>query len=576
MNFKIQNNSRINLQESISKMKKNTISFFTLFIICQIANAQMTVTNAAPYNSANNLVDDVLLGNGVTASNVTFSGNANQIGYFDGTNSNIGLASGIVMSTGNVNNIPNASPDTDFGGPGDAQILSVAQLNNSAISSTNDAAVLEFDFAVTGDTVKFEFVFASDEYPTYINSIYNDAFAFFLSGPGITGPYPSPANFPGGAVNVALVPGTTDPISISTIYDDPFQTPTQVNGQYYIENNGTSHGFNGFTTVIQIAYPVICGETYHFKFAIADCEDGSLDTGVFLGARSLGSEGISVSSFAPFPDNTLGENCGQGGFVFSHSDTTVQDVLNLNISGNAIMGTDYNNIPTTITLPIGVTSDTIFIDAYQDNIAEGLDTIKVDIVGIEGCSIASILIQSIEEMTGTLGVDSTNICYPETTELTANVTGGLPPYNYYWTESIVNNDTIVVSPEITTFYNVNVEDQCGNQLLIEESEVWVQCPLMDVNVFTPNGDGDNDFFTLINLDDYPSAKISIYNRWGKLVYEADNYQNDWDGTHYKNGKDVDSGTYYYVVTPKSDKYLYDDNKDPELEKTYTGYFQIMR
>ena len=64
-------------------------------------------------------------------------------------------------------------------------------------------AFWEFDFVAAGDTVSFDYVFGSDEYETWINTQYNDVFAFFLSGPGITGSYDSPAGFPNGSVNIA-------------------------------------------------------------------------------------------------------------------------------------------------------------------------------------------------------------------------------------------------------------------------------------------------------------------------------------------------------------------------------------
>ena len=53
----------------------------------------------------------------------------------------------------------------------------------------NDAAVLEFDFIAISDTILFDFVFASDEYLEFVNTAFNDVFGFFLSGPGINGPY---------------------------------------------------------------------------------------------------------------------------------------------------------------------------------------------------------------------------------------------------------------------------------------------------------------------------------------------------------------------------------------------------
>jgi gliding motility-associated-like protein len=77
----------------------------------------------------------------------------------------------------------------------------------------------------------------------------------------------------------------------------------------------------------------------------------------------------------------------------------------------------------------------------------------------------------------------------------------------------------------------------------------------------------------MNLDDYESSKITIFNRWGEIVYQNENYLNDWDGTNYKNGKDVNDGTYYYVVEPNSIKYTYNqsENEKEELKTTFTGY-----
>src|SRR5690606_9299032 len=135
---------------------------------------------------------------------------------------------------------------------------------------------------------------------------------------GISGPYAAPAGFPNGAANFALVPGTSTPITISTIYNDPFQTPSQVNGQYYIDNpSGSGHDFNGYTTIIEIKVPVQCNGLYHFKFAIADCEDGILDTGVFLEANSFSSNGsFLVDIISATGDSTVIEGCADATICF--------------------------------------------------------------------------------------------------------------------------------------------------------------------------------------------------------------------------------------------------------------------
>lgn len=68
-------------------------------------------------------------------------------------------------------------------------------------------------------------------------------------------------------------------------------------------------------------------------------------------------------------------------------------------------------------------------------------------------------------------------------------------------------------------------------------------------IFTPNGDGTNDYFSLGNLNDlHPDAEVTIVNRWGSLVYESTGYANPWDGTF--NGEPLPMGTYFYsIVSP---------------------------
>ncbi len=547
-----------------------------------LTKGQLSVDNTAPYNSATYLVNNVLSGNGVTASNITFNGNAAQMGFFNSGNTgtpSLGLDSGIVMSSGDVNDIPPGGNQPDqgqYGGTGDSDLLSIAQSvttnpSSSSITSTQDAAFLEFDFQVAGDTVEFKFVFASEEYNTYINTQFNDVFAFFLSGPGITGPYASPVGFPNGAVNVALVPGTNDPITISTIYNDPTETPPSLNGQYYINNlGGTNNDFNAFTTVITAKYPVQCGETYHFKFAIADCQDDYLDTGVFLEARSLSSSGVAIVANTALPNNTILEGCSDAEITIIRTDTNFNDTINLNISGNATAA-DYSFIDTVQIFNSGSDSLTFNVSAIVDNVPEGIDTLIIEILGNTGCNMVTLLIEDYTPMSITVS-DSINICTElgDTAQIWANVTNGRPPYFYDW-DSGMSGDTLLVAPEETTYYIPTVYDACGNSITGDEVPVWVQCQIIPTNVFTPNGDGHNDYFSLINLDDYPNPTVKIYNRWGKLVYENESYQNDWDGG------DLPDGTYFYIVLPNNKKYEYDSGASKEdLKYTIKGYVQLFR
>ncbi|MEQ8908384.1 MAG: gliding motility-associated C-terminal domain-containing protein [Vicingaceae bacterium] len=82
-----------------------------------------------------------------------------------------------------------------------------------------------------------------------------------------------------------------------------------------------------------------------------------------------------------------------------------------------------------------------------------------------------------------------------------------------------------------------------------------------INVFTPNGDGINDFLAFTLLEVYPGSQLQIFNRWGELIYEDDNYFNDWDGENYK------EGTYYYILKV---------NDEIEYPEPFKGTFTIIR
>jgi hypothetical protein len=255
--------------------------------------------------SPDELVFDFLLGSGVLGSNVSFTGSAIQVGeFYEGDD--IGMSSGIVMSTGHANDIElmTGQWSTVAGGiVGDPDLGTVANsvpaLIGQAFSvwEVYDVCALEFDFIPFGDNVSFNYLFASNEYLAWVNTSFNDVFAFFLSGPGIEGPY---AN---NAVNIATVP-TSDPalpITVSSVNN-------VTNSQYFINNApNTQHiDMQGYTSVFTASYSGLTpGQTYHIRLAIADGSDSVLDSVVLLQAGSFGSEVDANGSPADFNGDGL-------------------------------------------------------------------------------------------------------------------------------------------------------------------------------------------------------------------------------------------------------------------------------
>ncbi|GAB6057699.1 choice-of-anchor L domain-containing protein [Desulfonatronum parangueonense] len=225
-----------------------------------------------------------ILGNGVVISNVTYTGSPLSAGIFnDGENAGIGINEGIILSSGKVEHIigPNTSTGISYsaGTPGDAD------LDNLSGGITYDAAVLEFDFIPEGDQLNFDFVFGSEEYNEYVGSPFNDVFGFFIDGQ-----------------NIAIVPGTTDPISINNVN-------LHNNSNYYVNNEKGIYNTeaDGFTKVINIKANVTPGNMHRMKIAIADVGDSSLDSWVMIAANSFStspSEAIYVNRVEPFDITT--------------------------------------------------------------------------------------------------------------------------------------------------------------------------------------------------------------------------------------------------------------------------------
>jgi gliding motility-associated-like protein len=82
---------------------------------------------------------------------------------------------------------------------------------------------------------------------------------------------------------------------------------------------------------------------------------------------------------------------------------------------------------------------------------------------------------------------------------------------------------------------------------MEVSQTIVTLPSFDNirSLFTPNGDGINDYWYIPDLEKYGTVKVTVYNRFGQVVCRSDAYKNDWDGTY--NGYPLPPATYYYVI-----------------------------
>lgn len=440
------------------------VKFFVLFLLIIYFNrdvySQLNVNTAM---TPAQLVQNVLLGGGVTVSNITYTGGVNSMASFtNGSTTNLGLNNGIILSTGIVTQIPNPatyfmSQNLGLAGDPDLQVINYG-------GQTYDACILQFDFVPLSDTVKFRYVFGSEEYPNYVCSHFNDVFAFFL-----TGQNPSGGNYTN--YNLALIPGTSVPVSVNSVNNGNAGSGYPTSGctslaysSYYVDNaaiNGTTIAFGGFTTPLTAVCHVVPCQTYHIKIAVGEGFNGLYDSGVFLEANSFTSNTYNVNihyTNSAFGNNAV-EGCSQGLFSFILSSPAASPyTINYAISGTATNGIDYNSIPSSITIPAGQDSAGVYINPIFDGIAEG--TQSVIITYTNGCLVQSDTIFIMDNSLLNVSISNdTTICTGNSASLTVTANNGMPPYSYTWSNgSSLSN--ISVSPASTTIYTVTVSDNC--------------------------------------------------------------------------------------------------------------------
>lgn len=422
-------------------------------LISNVAFAQLTVSNNAPYNTPVNLVNQVLMSStsGNAASNIVLSsGNLGQIGYFNGTLSNIGVDEGVLLSTGGLGKATPQNDGLEGGGVAnnpDPDLQYILTNIANTVQSQNNTVVVEFDFVAGGDFIEFEYVFASNEYDSYTCSKFNDVFGFFLSGPGINGPYSDNAK------NIALVPNpanpttfTNTPVMINTVNSGfPTGNSTSVNCEsidpnwesystFFIGNsNGNTVSFNGFTVPLKAYSEVICGETYHIKLAITDVGDQNYNSGVFLkkGSFEVGSPlNIGIS--------------GQTNFVKCDDDITI----NSNITGGwGTVTTEwtYDGTPFSNQEEVTITDNGVYTITVTDNC---------------GTISHTILVSDYVEMD--LSLPDTIVLCDETT-IIPNLIGGAPLFDYSWVGPgfLDNSPQVTFAPGYEGLISLSIEDNCN-------------------------------------------------------------------------------------------------------------------
>lgn len=440
-------------------------SYYLLLILLAVltastSQAQLTVS---PGVTAATLAGK-LAGPGITISSPTLTCATAANGTFTSVATPISIDSGIVLSSGRAVNTSGAESflaSTNNGMPGDVALATLAG------TTTYDACILEFDFVPKGDTVSFNYQFGSEEYINSTCGQYNDAFAFFISGPGISG-----------SQNMALVPGTSIPVTVNTINSGvpgPSGWPGYCNItnctsmgpgspfiSYFVDNTGgTQVTYKGYTTRLKAEHEVIPCNTYHLKLTIADGANSLYDSGVFIEAGSLSTNAYHFKrtdsighTIAGIP-NALVKGCDPAPITVLNSKVTgTPQTVYLSYGGTAVHGVDFGAPDSTIIAP-GDTS-VLFNITGLSGAPTGLQTIIIYLSSPYSCGIVDTLtLNLIDHPVANILTPDTAICLGKSFQVAVSGTFGL---SYVWTPtsgvSVPTNMQPILAPTASTTYSM--------------------------------------------------------------------------------------------------------------------------
>jgi gliding motility-associated-like protein len=207
----------------------------------------------------------------------------------------------------------------------------------------------------------------------------------------------------------------------------------------------------------------------------------------------------------------------------------------LTLRSNSATGNSWSTGETTQSITVGATG-----------------TYKVTVTDATGCTSTSgdVNITVAEALDLTLVsptyLGSYNVSKHNASDgsIDLSVSGGIQPYNFYWSTQEITEDIANVKAGL---YQIVIIDniRCSDTAYITLS----QPPALELpTVFTPNGDGQNDYFVIKGVEVYPGTSVQVYNRWGSKVFESGDYKNEWNGEG-KSGL-LPDGTYFIVAIAK--------------------------
>lgn len=312
---------------------------------------QLVITNNNPTAAQ---IITALQGDGVTVSNVAVNcgaGGANSAyGLYSVTGTFVSpgvTRTGTILTSGRAQIAVGANNAT---GDGFNNTNTGSALLNSKYSvTTHDACEIAFDIIPNGDSLKFHYVFGSEEYPEYVSSSYNDVFGFYISNVDDC----SPHNY--SETNMATIPGSGSPgtpIMINNVNNGSTDMGPCTNCEYFYRNNigATAEEFVSFeydgltkasntqavlrTLVAHIRTLPCC--KYRIRLIVADVSDGILDSGAFI------EPVFSPTVTTDITTNQVFSGCTDPVLTFSRPSVSSSYTMSFTFTGTAVLGTHFN------------------------------------------------------------------------------------------------------------------------------------------------------------------------------------------------------------------------------------------
>ncbi len=510
--------------------------------------------------SEQTLVEQVLLGEGVEILHVKYDGQNESLGYFDRGLGEIGICQGLVMSTGQVDELDRGNDEDNFGGTSSGELYSDNDLSSLTLGTLKDIARYEITFIPSSDNLSFEYIFASEEYPEFVCSRFNDVFGFF-----ITGPSPQGGNY--NALNIAMVSnesGDEYPVAINTINggmvgnssstDCSGSTESLDFGQLYNDNVGSQNfTLDGFTDVLKAEVSVIPCAEYTIKLVIADGTDVNFDSAVFLKASSFSSQSLQASLVTTSSSSILTEGCSSGEIIFEIPDV-LQNDLRLDfrildqVSGleMATVNQDYSAINTSLEILAGNKQVSLPIEIIDDLITENTEYIALEYV-VNECKLDTILIP-IQDYTlrDFQNLEDREVCLGDRVDIVLDLDLSQSRDSTFISEAsaVLGDMKVLGNPQLQhPAYSIPIEI-LPSDIIPSEDEILRVC--IDSMIFVAN-DFEAYSFYLIN----PKGRVL------SLIIES---TVDFDdGTAPPIGPDVDTLT-HLCFTPLNNQNILDQNQ----------------